>query len=99
MTYLFALVTAWLAALHREVNSEFDVFTKTVLVFAIMLAIASVVARYSDESGTHALAACETVKEALPVCMEARGYVPIEGDSVAPDGWQREWIARLFSDW
>jgi len=79
--------------------NEFDVFTNTMLLFALVLGMASEIVDYSNALVEQALAECQIVRESLGDCMASKGYLLIKGDrSGAPDGWQRESLHRLLDE-
>lgn len=80
--------------------TEFDVFTNTMLAIAVLLAIASGIAAWSNASVGRALEACETSRQSLADCMRSYGYLPIPGGRPgASNGWQSQSIPEFLQDW
>ncbi len=80
-------------------ETEFNVFTNTMLVFAVGVGIASGISAYSNASLAEALAACEAAPETLRDCMRSHGFVPEPARPDAPEGWQSVWRANFLRDW
>jgi hypothetical protein len=69
------------------------------VLFALLLGIASGIAAYGNAAVDKALSECEVVRDSLQDCMRSKGYVLSKGDRLdAPDNWQREWLHRFLDE-
>lgn len=78
---------------------ELYIFTRTMLVLALVLGIASGISAHVNALAERALAECAIVRYSLQDCMRSKGYLPGKSDGLlATHDWQSERLHRLVGD-